>query len=105
MLPFIFEEQLSDTVGILKLTIPGHDITESIGQLAITGGTLSLIDTENEHSEVLSDPSVATNVFIVTPFGKKEPVGKPTVCSILTIMQSSDAVGVVYSTTPGHDKT
>ena len=83
MLPFAEEVQLSDTVGILKLMIPGHDITVSAGQPAISGGVESSMETLKVQTDVFPDPSVAWKVFVVIPFGKKEPETSPEVCTIV----------------------
>ena len=75
----------------------------SPGQL-IVGFSLSVTITSNEHVAVLPDPSVTTNVFVVVPNGKAEPLGNPAVWAIVSPGQLSVDV-TVYVTTASHCPT
>ena len=60
-----------------------------------TGASLSVTVTVNEHVAVFPATSVTWNVFVVTPTGNDEPLGKPDVCVVLGPVQLSVPVGAV----------
>jgi hypothetical protein len=58
----------------------------------ITGASLSVTETLNEHVTELPPASVIWKVFMVVPTGNVEPDGEPEVC-VIVIAQLSVAVG------------
>lgn len=65
------------------------------GVQVITGASLSVIVTVNEHELVFPAASVAVNVLVVVPTGNNEPLAKPDVWLVVTPAQLSVAVGPV----------
>src|SRR6185437_5755422 len=68
----------------------------------IDGACVSLIVTVKLHDVVLPDASVTTNVFVVVPVGKVDPLASPVVCDVVAPGQLSVPVGAVYVTTAPH---
>lgn len=56
----------------------------------------------NEHVDVFPAASLATNVTVVVPTGKVDPLGKPDVCVNVSPAQFSDTVGAIQLTTAPH---
>jgi hypothetical protein len=76
-------EQLSVPVGAVYVTISPQDpvVFPCVildGQL-IVGACVSVIVTVNEQLAVLPAASVTTNVFVVVPFEKADPLASPAV--------------------------
>jgi hypothetical protein len=96
--------QLSVAEGAIQLTgalqLPGVLLTVIFpGQDVKTGTCTSVTEILKEHVAVFPLASDATNVTMVTPTGKVEPLGKPLVCVITIPVQLSVAAGAVQLTT------
>ncbi|OSS37466.1 hypothetical protein C723_3622 [Christiangramia flava JLT2011] len=72
-------------------------ISISAGQV-ISGASLSVMVTSNEHSTKLSSSSVALKVTVVVPTGNTSPEAGPAICSILTSPELSANSGMSNST-------
>ena len=85
--------QLSVTVGNPYVTTaeqsPGAAGTLMLEGQVMTGGSVSLTVTVNEHEDVLFDTSLAVQVTVVVPFWKTDPDGG--VHAVVTVEQASEA--------------
>ena len=70
--------------------LPGH---------VITGSSVSVTVTVNEHEDVNLPASVTVNVFVVVPVGNVAPLGRPAVCAVVAPGQLSVPTGALYVTT------
>jgi hypothetical protein len=61
----------------------------------MTGGSVSVMVTVKLHDAVFREASVTTNVLVVTPTGKADPLASPVVCWVVAPEHASVPTGVV----------